>query len=95
MTSALAERLTDEVGDAVQASGVIADNVPSELQPLLPVLGGAVRGFVSGEVDKFLQSDTGQQLMVGAVRRTHARGDPRCSRARTRPVTSCRSRPAR
>jgi hypothetical protein len=72
VTSALAERLTDEVGDAVQASGVIADNVPSELQPLLPVLGGAVRGFVSGEVDKFLQSDTGQQLMVGAVRRTHA-----------------------
>ena len=71
VTSALAERLTDEVGDAVQASGVIADNVPSELQPLLPVLGGAVRGFVSGEVDKFLQSDTGQQLMVGAVRRTH------------------------
>ncbi len=72
VTSALADRLTDEVGDAVQASGVIADNVPSELQPLLPVLGGAVRGFVSGEVDKFLQSDTGQQLMVGAVRRTHA-----------------------
>ena len=71
VTSALAERLTDEVGDAVQASGVIADNVPSELQPLLPVLGGAVRGFVSGEVDKFLQSDAGQQLMVGAVRRTH------------------------
>ena len=71
VTSALAERLTDEVGDAVQASGVIADNVPSELRPLLPVLGGAVRGFVSGEVDKFLQSDAGQQLMVGAVRRTH------------------------
>jgi hypothetical protein len=72
VTNALAERLTDEVGDAVQASGVIADNVPSELQPLLPVLGGAVRGFVSGEVDKFLQSDTGQQLMIRSVRRTHS-----------------------
>jgi hypothetical protein len=72
VTNALAERLTDEVADAVQQSGVIAENVPSELQPLLPVLGGAVRGFVSGEVDKFLQSDTGQQLMIRAVRRTHA-----------------------
>jgi hypothetical protein len=60
------------VADAVQQSGVIADTVPSELQPILPVLGGAVRGFVSGEVDKFLQSDTGQQLMIRAVRRTHA-----------------------
>jgi hypothetical protein len=71
VTAALAERLTDEVADAIQQSGVIADNVPSELQPLLPVLGGAVRGFVSGEVDKFLQSDTGQEIMVRAVRRTH------------------------
>lgn len=71
VTAALSERLTDEVADAVQQSGVIADNVPSELQPLLPVLGGAVRGFVSGEVDKFLQSDTGQEIMVRAVRRTH------------------------
>ena len=72
VTNALAERLTDEVADAVQASGVVAENVPEELQPLLPVLGGAVRGFVSGEVDKFLQSDTGQQLMIRSVRRTHA-----------------------
>jgi hypothetical protein len=72
VTSALAERLTDEVANAVQASGVVAENVPEELQPLLPVLGGAVRGFVSGEVDKFLQSDTGQQLMIRSVRRTHS-----------------------
>ncbi len=72
VTSALAERVTDEVADAVQASGVVADNVPENLQPLLPVLGGAVRGFVSGEVDKFLQSDTGQQIMIRSVRRTHA-----------------------
>ena len=72
VTNAVAEKLTDQVADAVQASGVVADNVPENLQPLLPVLGGAVRGFVADQVDKFLQSDTGQEILVRAVRRAHA-----------------------
>jgi hypothetical protein len=58
-------------------SGVIADSA-LRAAALAQFLGGAVRGFVSGEVDKFL-IDTGQQLMVGAVQRTHRR-DPRARR---------------
>ncbi len=69
VTNAMATRLTDSVFDAAQDSGVIADNTPQQLQPLLPVLRGALRGVVSDQVEKFLASDTGQQIMVRSVRR--------------------------
>jgi hypothetical protein len=72
VTNAMANRLTDSVFDAVQGTGVIADNTPQQLQPLLPVLGGALRGAVSDQVEKFLASDTGQQIMVRQVSRAHA-----------------------
>ena len=72
VTNAMANRLTDSVFDAVQDSGVIADNTPQQLQPLLPVLRGALRGVVTDQVEKFLASDTGQQLMVRAVGRAHS-----------------------
>ena len=72
VTNALANRLTDSVFDATQDSGVIADNTPQQLQPLLPVLRGALRGVVADQVEKFLASDTGQQIMVRSVRRSHA-----------------------
>ncbi len=71
VTNAMADKLTDSVFDAVQESGVVADNTPEQLQPLLPVLRGALRGFVAEQVDKFLSSDTGQQLMVRSVGRSH------------------------
>ncbi len=72
VTNAMATRLTDSVFDAAQSSGVVADNTPQQLQPLLPVLRGALRGVVSDQVEKFLASDTGQQIMVRAVSRSHA-----------------------
>ena len=71
VTNAMATRLTDSVFDAAQDSGVIADNTPEALQPLLPVLRGALRGVVTEQVEKFLASDTGQQIMVRAVSRSH------------------------
>ena len=55
-----------------QSTGVVADNVPSQLQPLIPVIRGALRSFVEEQVDSFLASDTGQQIMVRAVRRSHS-----------------------
>ena len=72
VTSALATRLTDSAFDAAQSTGVVADNVPSQLQPLIPVIRGALRSFVEEQVDSFLASDTGQQIMVRAVRRSHS-----------------------
>ncbi|HMK10867.1 MAG TPA: hypothetical protein VK461_04770 [Acidimicrobiales bacterium] len=71
VTNAMAVKLTDSVFDAVQNTGVVADNTPSQLQPLLPVLRGALRGFVNDQVENFLASDRGQQIMVNAVRRSH------------------------
>ncbi len=71
VTNAMATRLTDSVFDAAQDSGVIADNTPQALQPLLPVLRGAFRGVVTEQVEKFLASDAGQQIMVRAVSRSH------------------------
>ena len=72
VTNAMANRLTDSVFDAAQDTGVVADNTPQQLQPLLPVLRGALRGVVVEQVEKFLASDTGQQIMVRSVRRSHA-----------------------
>ncbi len=71
VTGALATRLTDSAFDAAQSTGVVADNVPSQLQPLIPVIRGALRSFVEEQVDSFLASDTGQQIMVRAVSRSH------------------------
>src|SRR6185369_11365074 len=72
VTNAMAIKLTDSVFDAVQQTGVVADNTPSQLQPLLPVLRGALRGFVTEQVSDFLASDRGQQVMVRAVSRSHS-----------------------
>src|SRR5262245_3867752 len=62
VTSALSTKLTDSVFDAVQNTGVVADNTPSQLQPLIPVIRGALRSFVEDQVNSFLSSDRGQQL---------------------------------
>src|SRR5262249_40943576 len=64
VTNALSIKLTDSVFDAVQNTGVVADNTPSQLQALLPVLRGALRGFVNEQVSDFLASDRGQQIML-------------------------------
>ena len=72
VTNAMAVKLTDTVFDAVQQTGVVADNTPQQLQKLLPVLRGALRGFVTEQVDNFLASDRGQQIMVRAVGRAHS-----------------------
>ena len=67
----MAVKLTDSVFDAAQETGVVADNTPPQLQALIPVIRGALRGFVEEQVDSFLASDTGQQIMVRAVSRSH------------------------
>jgi hypothetical protein len=71
VTNAMAVKLTDSVFDAAQETGVVADNTPPQLQALIPVIRGALRGFVEEQVDSFLASDTGQQIMVRAVSRSH------------------------
>jgi hypothetical protein len=72
VTNAMAVKLTDSVFDATQQTGVVADNTPPQLQALIPVIRGALRGFVEEQVDSFLASDTGQQIMVRAVSRAHS-----------------------
>jgi len=72
VTNAMAVKLTDSVFDAAQSTGVVADNTPPQLQALIPVIRGALRGFVEEQVDSFLASDTGQQIMVRAVGRAHS-----------------------
>ncbi len=68
--SVVAAKITDSTFDALAGSDVIAQ-LPPELKPVLPIIGGALRSRVEGVVDQVLSSDAGQQLLTGAVRRAH------------------------
>ena len=64
VTGALATRLTDSAFDAAQSTGVVADNVPSQLQPLIPVIRGALQSSSRSRSTASSRSDTGQQIIV-------------------------------
>ena len=73
VTNALATRLTDSVFDAVQDSGVIADNMPAAAAaaPAGAAAGRCVGSWASRSRSSWSPTP-GQQIMVRAVRRTHA-----------------------
>jgi hypothetical protein len=70
--SAASTYVTDQVEAAVVASGIL-DNLPTQLQPVVGVLRGAVRGRVEAGVNAVLSSDAGQRLLIGAAERAHSR----------------------
>ena len=68
VTSALATRLTDSAFRRGTEHGRRRRQRPAQLQPLIPVFRGVLRGFVEPTRSRsFLASDTGQQIMVRSV----------------------------
>ena len=70
--SAASTYLTDQIGSAVDSSGILKD-LPPAIQPVVNVLRGAVRSRVEEGVSNVLSSDAGQALMIGAARTAHSR----------------------
>jgi hypothetical protein len=69
--SVLAERVTDNVFQAVDGTAVL-DQVPSALKPAIPIVVGALRSRVEARVEQLLSSDAGQALIEASVRQAHA-----------------------
>jgi hypothetical protein len=69
--SAASARITDEVFDALANSQVV-ERLPSSLQPVAPIIGGALRSRIEVRVNDVLSAPKTQQLLTNAVRRAHA-----------------------
>ena len=72
VSDALAQRVTDEVFTAVDAEAFVKSVLPSALASLAPALVGGLETRVEARLATALESDTAQQLVVGAVDRAHA-----------------------
>jgi hypothetical protein len=70
--SVVSNRVTNEVFDALANSSVV-ENLPPVLKPAVAIVEGALRSRVEESVDNVLTSDTGQEILQGAVKRAHAR----------------------
>ncbi len=71
VTDAIASSLVDQVVLVAADRRVVADRVPPEVEPFLPLLVAAVRPAVEDQVAEMLQSDRSQALLDAAVSRTH------------------------
>jgi hypothetical protein len=65
-------KITDQAFQSLDGSQVVQD-LPPALQPVVPVIIGALRSRVEGVVENVLSSDAGQKLLDEAVRRSHHR----------------------
>jgi hypothetical protein len=66
----VAGRLTDEAFQALDDSEIV-QQLPPALQPVVPIIIGALRSRVEGAVDDVLSSPAGQKALTEAVRRSH------------------------
>jgi hypothetical protein len=69
--SVMAERVTDNVFQAVNGAAVL-DQIPPALEPALPIVVGALRSRVQGRVEQLLSSEAGQSVIAASVRQAHA-----------------------
>ncbi|MGY6502153.1 MAG: hypothetical protein ACXIVQ_14815 [Acidimicrobiales bacterium] len=72
VTDAVAAALVDQVVTVAADRRVLADRIDPDLEPLLPLVGAAVRPAVEDEVSALLGSDRAQGLLEDAVRTAHA-----------------------
>jgi len=71
--SAASAYITDQAQAAVTTSGIL-DQLPPALQGAANIVSGAIFSRVEERVNDVLSSETGQQLLVGAVRVAHRQG---------------------
>ena len=71
VNDALATFLTDQLVDAVPLQDLIADRVPEELEPFVPVLVGGVRNVVHEGMTRVLEDGRAREVIVATVERAH------------------------
>lgn len=71
VTDAIASTLVDQLVLVAADRRVVADRVPPEVEPFLPLLVAAVRPAVENQVSEMLLSGRSQALLDAAVSRTH------------------------
>ena len=69
---AVSQQLTAQLMLLVRPAELFEEALPERGQILAVPLANVVREFVGEQVDRFIASDTFEQLFVGAVRRAHA-----------------------
>ena len=84
VNEALATFLTDQVMDAVPLEDLIAERVPEELEPFIPVLVGGVRNVVHEGITRVLEDGRAREALV-AVGRARPRGGDAGARGRRAP----------
>ena len=72
VSAALAQRVTDEVFTAVDAEAFVQSVLPNALDALAPALVGGLENRVEARLATALETETAQQLVVGAVGRAHS-----------------------
>jgi hypothetical protein len=72
VNQALATYLTDQVMTALPLKDLVAERVPDELQPLIPVLTGGVRNVVQEGFTRVLEDGRARAALVTLVERAHA-----------------------
>lgn len=70
--AALSQWITDQVMTVVNPEELFAEALPERGRILAVPLAGAVRGFVQGQVDDFVRSDTFARLWAAATTQAHA-----------------------
>jgi hypothetical protein len=71
VNDALATYLTDQVMNAVPLESLVADQVPDELEPFVPVLVGGVRSVVHEGFTRVLEEERAREALVATVERAH------------------------
>ena len=71
LISVVAQRITEDVFNAVAGTAVL-DQLPPALQPALPIVIGGLRSRVEDRVEQLLSSEAGQSLITSSVRQAHA-----------------------
>ncbi len=67
----LSNYVTNEVMEVLNAEQLASEYLPPIAQPLVGPLTAAIRGFVQDKTSELLATDTFQDFISGAVRRTH------------------------
>jgi hypothetical protein len=71
VSEALAGRMAQEIDTLLQELDLAGRFLPEELQPVAPMLRRALLGAVESRAADFLQSERGQELLLGAVEAAH------------------------
>jgi cell division protein FtsB len=68
---ALSSRITQEILSLVDVTVLVQSVLPSQLDPLAPIIQGAVANQIENEVNKVVSSDAGRRILESSVRVAH------------------------